>query len=297
MAIELTDLRVFLAVVEHGSFSRAASALVMTQPSVSERVAGLERSVGTALFDRSTRGAVATAAGTRFAARARRCVELADEAVADALEEARTPRLRVAVHGAFAARAVPLVTEVADALGCRLDVRDVHTEEAQHLVLDQLADVGFVAPGPVPRGLQVLALPADPVVCVAHPAHPLTSRPALRVADLAGATVALNAWGDGASAFVRALEAAPIRPSALRHLSDARAAALLALDHAHVAVVTRSTVAHELGSGALVVLPVRDLGRWDVPLALTYRAARAKEPVVRAVIDAVHRQTRRRRSS
>jgi DNA-binding transcriptional LysR family regulator len=266
----------------------------MTQPSVSERVAGLERSVGTALFQRTTRGATPTAAGTRFGGYAQRCVALADEAVAAALDEARTPWLRVAVHTTFAHRVVPIVVEVADQIACRLVVHDAHSDEVQHLVLDGRADVGFVLPGPLPRGLAELALAPDPVVCVTRPEHALARRRSVRVADLASSRVALNAWGGGADAFIRALEAARLPAASLRRVSDAGTAALLALAHGHVAVVTRSTVEADLTRGELVTLPVRDLGRWNVPLAATYRSARARERVVGAVLDAARRSAKRR---
>ena len=293
MAMELTDLRVFLSVLEHGSFSRAATTLVMTQPSVSERVAGLERAVGAPLFRRTSRGAMPTPAGTRFAPYARRCVELADEAIAEALDEAGTPWLRVAVHTTFAHRALPIVVAAADEQQCRLSVRDAHTDEVLHQVQDGLADVGFVLAGPVPSGLVAVALPPDPVVCVASAGHPLVSRRSLRIADLANTPVALNAWGEGATAFVGALHAAGLPLTAVRQVSDARIAVQLALDHGHVAAVTRSTVESELARRTMKVLDVRDLAPWDVRLALTYRAARARDLVVAAVARRV--RTRRGR--
>ena len=60
---ELTDFALFLEVAQQGSFSRAAGTLRLAQPSVSARMAGLERSVGQELFARSTRGVTLTAAG------------------------------------------------------------------------------------------------------------------------------------------------------------------------------------------------------------------------------------------
>src|SRR5882724_10121435 len=98
MAMELTDLRVFLTVAETGSFTRAATVLVLTHPSVSERVAGLERAVGSPLFDRTSRGARLTARGEQLVPYARRCVVIADEALEAVRAEATVPRLRVAVH-------------------------------------------------------------------------------------------------------------------------------------------------------------------------------------------------------
>jgi len=66
MMIEVQDMSVFLAVVREGSFGRAATTLLLSQPSVSERGARLEQIVGARLFDRNNRGAILTPAGQRL---------------------------------------------------------------------------------------------------------------------------------------------------------------------------------------------------------------------------------------
>jgi DNA-binding transcriptional LysR family regulator len=65
MDLDLTDLSTFLEVAVQGSFGRAATALHLSQPSVSTRIAGLERTVGSSLFTRTTRGASLTSAGRK----------------------------------------------------------------------------------------------------------------------------------------------------------------------------------------------------------------------------------------
>ena len=62
----IQQLTYFLATVEHGSFSAAARALYLTQPSISEQVRQLEAELGIALFARAGRGLVLTEAGRRF---------------------------------------------------------------------------------------------------------------------------------------------------------------------------------------------------------------------------------------
>ena len=62
----IQQLTYFLATVEHGSFSGAARALYLTQPSISEQVRQLESELGIALFARAGRGLVLTEAGRRF---------------------------------------------------------------------------------------------------------------------------------------------------------------------------------------------------------------------------------------
>lgn len=58
--------RVFLAVATHGSFSRAAAELRLSQPTASRRVDDLEKSLGTRLLVRRARGVVPTPAGERI---------------------------------------------------------------------------------------------------------------------------------------------------------------------------------------------------------------------------------------
>jgi DNA-binding transcriptional LysR family regulator len=65
-------IRYFLAVVDHGNFSRAAAHCNVTQPTLSVGIAKLEREVGAALFLRSNQRVQLTPAGSRFLAHARR---------------------------------------------------------------------------------------------------------------------------------------------------------------------------------------------------------------------------------
>ena len=65
-------LRYFLAVVDHGNFSRAAGHCNVSQPTLSIGIAKLERTLGIALFVRSNQRVELTSGGTRFLAHARR---------------------------------------------------------------------------------------------------------------------------------------------------------------------------------------------------------------------------------
>lgn len=73
------DLRVFVAVAQHGSFSQAAVDLCIAQSALSKRVQRLEQRMGTALFERRARGVELTEPGRTFLVRAQRLVgEVAD---------------------------------------------------------------------------------------------------------------------------------------------------------------------------------------------------------------------------
>lgn len=73
------DVRLFLAIAEHGSLTEAARRLRVGQPTVSRRLAELEESLGYPLFTRSVEGATLTSQGERWLEPARRMAEWAGE--------------------------------------------------------------------------------------------------------------------------------------------------------------------------------------------------------------------------
>ena len=65
--LRMRELRVFVAVLEHRSFRKAAAALHVTQPAVTKAIASLEEMLGVKLFDRSANGVEPTVHGESFA--------------------------------------------------------------------------------------------------------------------------------------------------------------------------------------------------------------------------------------
>jgi DNA-binding transcriptional LysR family regulator len=85
MHYDLTDLRVFLAVVDEGNLSRGASRCNLAPSSVSLRIKNLEEMFGTPLLHRQTRGVGPTAAGRVLTEHARRCLAQLEQMHADLL--------------------------------------------------------------------------------------------------------------------------------------------------------------------------------------------------------------------
>ncbi|XAH23320.1 LysR family transcriptional regulator [Xylophilus sp. GW821-FHT01B05] len=75
----LKELRTFLAVARHGTFSRTADQIGLTQSAVSAQIQRLEESLGFALFDRQGRSATLNAAGRETLARAEQLVALFEQ--------------------------------------------------------------------------------------------------------------------------------------------------------------------------------------------------------------------------
>jgi DNA-binding transcriptional LysR family regulator len=197
--------------------------------------------------------------------------------------------LRVAVHVTFAHRAVPLVLDALGTVRRMVKVRDAHSDEIIAMLLDGVADLGFVLPGTRPPPLRFVPLPPDPVIAVCSRRHPLAGRSVVPLGALAGQRLALNRWGTAAEDFLERLVAAGYPAGAWTECSDGITAVRLARHHAHVALVTASIAAEELAAGTLVRLPLRPAPRWNVPLALAYRARDRNDPAVSAVEAAVAR--------
>lgn len=99
--MEFRQLAQFLAVVEHGGLVRAAAALHISQPSLSQTVRGLERELKTPLFHRVGHGVVLTAAGEALVGPARQLIRDVATARASVAEVAgiRTGHLDIAAMG------------------------------------------------------------------------------------------------------------------------------------------------------------------------------------------------------
>ena len=101
--IRIEGIAAFVATVEHGSISGAARQLRLSKSVVSERLAELERSLGSALLHRTTRKLSLTEDGTTFLPRAQRITRDVVEAAADIAERRGTlaGALRIAAPVTF----------------------------------------------------------------------------------------------------------------------------------------------------------------------------------------------------
>src|SRR6267143_2139649 len=95
----LHQLRIFLAVVQSSTLTRASKQLGLAQPSLSKQLAGLEESVGTRLFDRSHNRMVLTDAGRVLVRHAQSVLREIDEAEAGLREFTVGKRAIVRIAG------------------------------------------------------------------------------------------------------------------------------------------------------------------------------------------------------
>lgn len=110
--MDLRQLRYFVAIVEQGSFSRAAQVLNVAQPALSAHVRNMEADLGTKLLFRSAQGVMPTEAGTTLLRNARLVIEQVATAEAEVRGHAAEPRgeVRIGIPGTISQKlAVPLI--------------------------------------------------------------------------------------------------------------------------------------------------------------------------------------------
>ncbi|MHB8523736.1 MAG: LysR substrate-binding domain-containing protein [Limisphaerales bacterium] len=90
--MELRQLRYFVGVAEHLSFTKAAQWLRVAQPALSRQIRQLEEELGVRLLDRDRRGARLTKAGEAFLAEARMVLTQSEQAIRSAQETEKRER-------------------------------------------------------------------------------------------------------------------------------------------------------------------------------------------------------------
>ncbi|SDD87174.1 transcriptional regulator, LysR family [Cupriavidus sp. YR651] len=143
----LRHVRYFLAVAEAGNFTRAAEALHVSQPTLSQQIRQLEETLGAPLFDRSGRTVRLTDAGEAYLVHARRALqdlEAGRRAIHDVGELTRG-NLRLAMTPTFTPYLVaPLIVAFnAKYPNITLSVREMPQERVEPLLADDQIDIGI----------------------------------------------------------------------------------------------------------------------------------------------------------
>ncbi len=294
MAITLTQLTAFLAVVRGGSVTAAADALVVTQPSVSAAVAALGRELGCDLFERDGRSIRPTAAGAAFAPYAADVIGLLEQGRTAAREatDAAARSLRIAAVTTAAESFVPALmrafaiehpeVELTLDVGNRNDVLE--------RVLGHAADVAVSGTPPTDARLVAEPLMDNAIVCVTAADDPLAGARPLAAAALEERVWLLREPGSGTRMLnERYLADHGISPRTLA-LGSNGAIKQAARSGLGVSLLSRVTVEAELASGALGELRLADLPA-DRPWFVLRSAVGPVRDVVEAFIAFVQRKS------
>lgn len=262
MAITVTQLTAFLAVMRGGSVTAAADALVVTQPSVSAAVSALGRELGCDLFEREGRGIRPTAAGLAFAPYAADVLGLLERGRQEtrAASETAGRRLRIAAVTTAAESFVPPLMQ-AFALehpdvSLLLDVGNRH-DVLEHL-LHHTVDVVVSGRPPEDERLTAEPLMDNAFVCITAAEDPLRHEDPVDADALGGRTWLLREPGSGTRDLnEQFLEGAGLTPQTLT-LGSNGAIKQAARAGLGVSLLSRQAAEVELDAGHLGELRLQD---------------------------------------
>lgn len=293
--MDIRKLEVFRKVVELKSFTKAAEAALLSQPTVSEHIRSLEEELGLKLVDRLGREAAPTPVGRLLYQYAVRLTQLQQEALQAIARYngALSGEVRIGASTIPGSYILPRLL----AAFCRnfpdvkpvLRISDSRAIASQ--VLEGTVDLGLVGAIWNERGLEWMPLFADPLVLAVRPGHPLASRSSLPVAELLNHPMVLREQGSGTRKVVaRILEQQGHRES------DLREAATLGSNEAvreavkagiGLAVLSARSIAQDVRSGDLAIVPLDDAAA-KRPISLIRRKNRELSPVAAAFLDHLH---------
>ena len=206
MNYSLKQLRVFVAVARHGSFSRAGEAIGLTQSAVSHSVKELEAEVGVRLLDRTTREVVLTDAGLRLANRVERLLDELQAALLDARSFGvqRSGTVRVATSQTISAHLMPqcIAAGEREYPEIRIMLRDQAQQQVLHSVRNAEVDFGIVVDPVQAVDLECEAVLHEPFLLLCRDDHPFAAQQEVRWSALNGCRLVLQDYASGSRPLI-----------------------------------------------------------------------------------------------
>ena len=196
MSVSHAQLKAFHAVAVHGSFTRAAERLYLTQPAISDQVRKLEERFGVLLFHRNKRSVRLTDLGERLLAITQRLFVIEAEAQ-ELLQESQalqTGSLILAVDAPI--HVLPQIARFCERYpGISVKIETGNTDESLFRLFNYQADLALLGRDVTDERLLCVPLRNDPMVAFVSRNHPWAERKSICLADLDDTPLVLREIG------------------------------------------------------------------------------------------------------
>ncbi|MHC5256515.1 LysR substrate-binding domain-containing protein [Streptomyces sp. UC4497] len=290
--MELRHLRYFAAVAETRHFGKAAQALHMAQPPLSQAIRRLETELGVELFTRTTRQVSLTGAGEVFRTDVERILTSVDEAVARVGRFATGVEgvLRVGLTGSASYRQLPSLARLVkqEMPHVRMEVHTEMLTPAQELgLIERRLDVGVLRPPIRQEGIAHRLIADEPLIAAVPEGHRLADAQDIRVEQLRHEDFIMYGATLGSvvnDAVVRSCLASGFYPHRAYEVTETSAALALVAAGLGVAVLPASI--RSAPREGVVCRAIEDA--LTVPLALAWRRE-DETPLIRQLLDVLER--------
>ena len=289
--MDLRALEVFCKIVELRSFSRAAEAVLLTQPTVSGHIKALETELGLKLFDRAGKTVTPTRAGEILHGYARRILALREEAQQAINEHKGGLSGHLAIGGSSIPGAYILPPLVAafkrghPEVTIRLHVSD--SRDVVRGVIEGTYEVGMVGARFEEGRVHYQPFAQDELVLAVAASHPWAGRGTVRLTELSGESFVMRERGSGTRKVMEeALAAHGVEPASLRVVlevtgNEAVRQALKA--GAGIAVISRRAIEDDIRCKVVTALRIHGVRLLREFFLVTHRS-RSRSPLGNAFL-------------
>lgn len=290
--MDIHRLLVFCKVVELQSFTKAADAVSLTQPTVSEHIRALEDLLGEKLIDRLGREILPTPAGRILYQYAREIIHLRDKAI-QALEKFKG-NLSGTLH--IGGSTIPGTYLLPNLIGTfktnypsiQIILKIGSSGDIVKRILDGSIEFGMIGARWDDKRITLSEINSDELVLVVYPGHPWEGREFVELDELAGVPLVSRERGSGTRmVMLQALEAAGFNPSRLdvvAEMGSTEAVRQSVKAKIGVAILSSFAVKEDIAGKTLYQVAIKGL-RIQRPFFLAQRRNRELSPLCLAFLE------------
>jgi DNA-binding transcriptional LysR family regulator len=275
--LNFSEIQVFAASAETGSFSKAAQQLHLSQPAVSQQIRSLENALSAQLFRRSSRGVMLTNAGQVLLPMARELLNLSCRIreKMDSLEAWSTAHLTVGCTATTGKIMLPLVVAAfnQDRPDAQVTIEMNYCDSVKRALLAQDIHLGISGTEAAHQSIACQPFFTDHVILVVPPDHPFARRSSVQSSELLGQPFILHDEKCSTRQMVQeelAKQGISLDQLQAVMIVEQGEAIGVAVEHRlGIAFTCRLAARHGLQSGCLVEVPVEGL-QLERPLYLMH---------------------------
>ncbi|MEO1094652.1 MAG: LysR substrate-binding domain-containing protein [Cyanobacteria bacterium J06638_28] len=256
----LHQLKVFEATARHGSFTRAAEELYLTQPTVSIQVKQLTKAVGLPLFEQIGKRLYLTQAGQQLLDTCQKVFEGLDQfemSVAD-LKGMKQGQLRIAVITTAKYFVPRLLGPFCNRFpGIDISLKVTNHQNIQERMVNNEDDLYIISQSPEQPDLKIHPFLENPLVVIAPKDHPLAGKRDIPIQALTGEQFIMREPGSGTRQAVQGLfEAHDVEVKVRLELGSNEAIKQAIAGGLGISVLSLHTIISEGTSGEFAILDV-----------------------------------------
>jgi DNA-binding transcriptional LysR family regulator len=289
--VDLGQIEAFVQVAQHRSFSKAAEALFLTQPSVTARIQSLERDLGEALFERNGRGVRLTEMGTAFLPFARRALKALQDG-RDAIEGMRNLDIGTLKLGSALTVSTYVLPKILKKYcstypGVEVSVHTGRSEQVLQMVLQD--DVHCALERTVHHAeIATVPLYEDDLILVAAPDHRFAQKKTATVEDVGREQLILFDRGSSYNALIQGVfRQHGIVPRTLMEMDTIEGTKKMVEEGMGIALLPKVSTEREIELGRILPIAISNATLPRRQISLIFRKNRRQPRAVTAFFELI----------